>query len=230
MEAKHLIHELPKDVRPRERLESVGAKALSNAELFAILLRTGTRQRNVLQLAHHLLVQFETLNAFKHASLNDYMQIAGIGKVKALEIQAMVELGQRIAHAQVPKYGEIHSTDQAGEWLMREMGDLKQEHLLALMLNTKNQIIKKSTIFIGSLNSSVAHPREIFMEALKYPTASIIIAHNHPSGDTTPSHADLMFTQRLCNCGDLIGIRVLDHIIVGENDFNSLAQSTDIFV
>lgn len=223
------IEEVPRMSQPRERLLAYGEKALSDHELIAILLRTGTKDENVLQLALNFLNQFENLNELKHSSLEEFQKLKGIGPIKAIELKAAIELGYRVATSAVPKHGHIVSTTTAGKWLMKEMGDLHQEHLMVLFLNTKNEIIKKKTIFIGTVNSSVAHPREIFKEAVKYPTARLIIAHNHPSGDTEPSHADVLFTKRMIACGELMGIEVLDHLIIGENQYLSLRESSDVF-
>lgn len=223
------IEEVPKMSQPRERLVAYGEKALSDHELIAIILRTGMKDENVLQLALKLLNQFENLNELKHASLEEFQKIKGIGPTKSIELKAAIELGYRVATSAVPKHGHIVSTSTAGHWLIKEMGDLHQEHLIVLFLNTKNEIIRKKTIFIGTVNSSVAHPREIFKEAVKYPTARLIIAHNHPSGDTEPSHADIIFTKRMIACGEMMGIEVLDHLIIGEKDYLSLRESSDIF-
>lgn len=227
--AKSCIQEVPNHIQPRERCLIAGPKALSDQELLAIILRTGTRQKNVLHVAMEVLNHFQTMNALKHASLDQLQEISGIGPTKAIEIVAAIEFGYRIANSHIPKFGTIYSTEEAGQWLLQEMSDLHQEHLIVLFLNTKNQIIQKKTIFKGTVNSSVAHPREIFKEAVKYPTARILIAHNHPSGDITPSQADVHFTQRLILCGDMMGIEVLDHIIIGESQFLSLRESTHIF-
>lgn len=223
------IKEVPKQIQPRERLMAYGEKALSDHELLAIVLRTGTKDEHVLQLALRLLSEFEYLKELKYASLSELQKIKGIGPVKAIELKAALELGYRVATSAVPKHGHIISTKIAGQWLTKEMGDLHQEHLVVLFLNTKNEIIRKKTIFKGTVNSSIAHPREIFKEAVKYPTARIIIGHNHPSGDTEPSPADMMFTKRMIACGEMMGIEVLDHIIIGEDSFLSLRESTDVF-
>lgn len=226
---KSFIREVPKEIQPRERLMVYGEKALSNHELLAILFRTGTKQTNVLELAVNFLNHFGGLNEINHASIEALMEVNGVGPIKAIELKAAIELGYRVATAAIPKYGHIVSTNSAGEWLMREMADLHQEHLMVLFLNTKNEIIRKKTIFIGTVNSSVAHPREIFKEAVKYPTARIIIAHNHPSGDTEPSPADMHFTRRMIACGELMGIDVLDHLIIGQNEYRSLHETTNVF-
>ncbi|MGF3113235.1 RadC family protein [Facklamia sp. P9177] len=216
--------------QPRERLRQYGAKNLSNHELLAILLRTGSKKENVLNLSIRLLSHFEPLNTLKIASLSELQSIKGIGPAKAVEIKAAIEFGSRVQDAQFKKQGVLTSTSQAGQWLIKEMGDLHQEHLVALFLNSKNEIIKKQTIFIGSVNSSVACPREIFKEAVKYPTARLIIAHNHPSGNPDPSQADLLFTKRMIACGEMMGIELLDHLIIGNDHYLSLREASDCFI
>ena len=223
------IAEMPKRLQPRERLLEFGEKALADHELLAILLRTGTKGMNVLELALEVLHLFETKSCLKQASLQELQEVSGIGPAKAVEIKAAIEFGYRLANSYQPKLGTILSTESAGHWLIREMSDFHQEHLISLFLNSKNEIIHKKTIFIGTVNSSVAHPREIFKEAVKFPTARLIIAHNHPSGDVEPSQADLHFTKRLILCGEIMGIEVLDHLIIGQDQFLSLREESDIF-
>lgn len=220
----NLVSEVPVFSRPRERLENYGEKALANHELLAILLRTGTKNSNVVGLAMTVLNRFENLNFLKTASIEELMEITGIGKIKAIEIRAAIELGLRISQASQLKIGQITSSRNAGEMLLSEMRDFQQEHVIVLYLNTKNEIIKKETVFIGGLNSSVAHPREIFRGAVRFSAARIIIGHNHPSGNPEPSEADLMFTKRMASCGELMGIEMLDHIIVGEAHYISLKE------
>ncbi len=218
------IQLIPQEGRPRERMEAFGPRALADHELLAILLRTGTRDKNVVQLSQDVLNQLESLYRFKHVSMNELMEIPGIGRVKAIEILAAIELGRRIGQATQVKEGTVMSSSWVGNYLLREMSSLTQEHVVALYLNTKNEIIKKETIFIGSLNTSVAHPREIFKGAVRYSAARIILAHNHPSGNTEPSEADFSFTRRVVDAGEMIGIEVVDHIIVGEKDYLSLRE------
>lgn len=224
MQQTTLINEVPKASRPRERLEQYGPQALATHELLAILLRTGPRDSNVLQLSLKILNRFEDLYSLKMATVEELMEVRGIGKTKAIELQAAMELGSRLASATQLKSGTITSTQNAGAYLMQEMRDLQQEHVVAVYLNTKNEIIKKMTIFVGSLNSSVAHPREIFREAVRYTAARIIIAHNHPSGNPEPSEADLVFTRRMVDCGEMMGIELLDHFIIGSRKYVSLRE------
>lgn len=216
--------EVPTQSRPRERMEEFGSSALANHELLAILLRTGTRDYNVLQLSMQVFSHFDDLYMLKNASLEELLTIPGIGKAKAIELLASIELGKRMAKTPVIKEGTVTSSQYVGKLLTNELNGLQQEIVMALFLNTKNQIIKKETIFMGSLNSSVAHPREIYKAAIKYSSARIIIAHNHPSGDPEPSEADLSFTKRMSEAGKLIGIELLDHFIIGEDSYISLKE------
>lgn len=218
------IQLIPIDGRPRERMESYGPKALADHELLAILLRTGTRDKNVVSLSLDVLNKVEDLYSFRHVSMQELMQIPGIGRIKAIEILAAVEFGGRIARTTQVKEGTVMSSSWVGNYLIKEMSSLKQEHVVALYLNTKNEIIKKETLFVGSLNSSVAHPREIFKGAVRYSAARIILAHNHPSGNTEPSEADFSFTRRVVDAGELMGIEVIDHVIIGEKEYLSLRE------
>ncbi|OYQ68247.1 DNA repair protein RadC [Aerococcus sp. 1KP-2016] len=221
---KTTIHELPEEIRPRERLIAHGAQSLTSYELLAIILRTGNRKLNAIQLAMKILQQFGTQYDLRTASFHDLIQVSGVGPAKAVEIQAAIEFGRRLYQTNQEKQGVIMSTKDAGDYCIEKLKDLQQENVFALYLNTKNQIIKEKIIFIGTLNSSVAHPREIFKEGVRCSAARIIVAHNHPSGNPSPSQADIEFTKRLAESGDLIGIEVLDHIIVGDDNFLSLQE------
>ncbi|KYD20970.1 MAG: JAB domain-containing protein [Caldibacillus debilis] len=219
-----MIRDVPKEERPRERFIRYGPKSLSNQELLAILLRTGTRSESVLQLAQRLLIRFEGLHLLKDATLEELTKIEGIGEAKAIQILAAIELGRRIGNiAQQERY-VIRSPEDGARYLMEEMRFLTQEHFVCLYLNTKNQVIHKQTVFIGSLNASIVHPREIFKEGLKRSAASIICFHNHPSGDPTPSREDIDVTKRLKECGKILGIELLDHIIIGDRKYISLKE------
>lgn len=220
----NLLAEMPIESRPRERLEQYGEKALANHELLAILLRTGIKGTNVVSVALQVLNAFDDLYYLKTVSLEELMALSGIGKTKAIELKAAIELGTRIAQAPQLKTGQITSSRQVGEMMLAEMSDLQQEHVVVLYLNTKNEIIKKETIFKGGLNSSVAHPREIFKGAVRYSAARIAIVHNHPSGCPDPSDADISFTRRVAECGDLMGVELLDHLIIGQNRYMSLKE------
>lgn len=218
------FQDLPEQSRPRERLMEYGTEALANHELLAILLRTGTRQENVMQLALSVLGSFDDLFMFKHATMEELTVIKGIGQAKAIELLAAIELGKRISRSSQMKEGTVTSASVVGEMLLEELGGLHQEQVVALYLNTKNEIIKKETIFIGSLNSSVAHPREIFRGAVRYAAARVIVAHNHPSGNPEPSEADIAFTKRMIEAGAIVGIELLDHLVIGERTYISLKE------
>lgn len=223
-EEKLFIREMPEDCLPRERLEVVGEKALSNQELLAILLRTGSKNTNVMEVASKFLNYFNHLYELKNATLTEMMEIKGIGRIKAIELRAAIEFGYRIQQSTQLKLGKVSSSYQIAQNLIYELQDFQQEHLVCLYLNTKNEVIKQETVFKGSLNQSVAHPREIFRSALKYSAARLILAHNHPSGNPTPSESDIHFTQRMQECGKMMGIEVLDHIIIGAQVYISMRE------
>lgn len=210
--------------RPRERLLRQGAMSLSNQELLAILLRSGTKEESVLSLANRVLSSFERLHHLKHATIEEMMTIKGIGEVKAIQLLAAIELGRRLSQKQVDEKYTIRSPQDAAAYLMPDMTSLTQEHFVVLFLNVKNQIIHRQTIFIGSLNASIVHPREIFREAVKRSAASIICAHNHPSGVPTPSPEDIEVTKRIQEAGYIIGIDLVDHVIIGDHQFISLKE------
>lgn len=218
------IRDVHREDRPRERLIRQGAQSLSNQELIAILLRTGTKEESVLALANRVLNYFEKLHELKYATLEEIVSIKGIGEAKAVQLLAAIELGRRLSQKQIDGRYVIRSPQDAATFLMPDMSSLQQEHFVVLFLNVKNQILHKQTIFIGSLNSSIVHPREIFREAVKRSAASIICAHNHPSGVPTPSPEDIDVTKRLQEAGFIIGIELIDHLIIGDHQFISLKE------
>jgi DNA repair protein RadC len=175
-------------------------------------------------LSNRLLTQFEGLRLLKSATLEEMTEIKGIGHAKAIQILAAVELGRRVTNLAFSDRYVIRSPEDGAKYMMNEMRFLNQEHFVCLFLNTKNQVIHKQTIFIGSLNASIVHPREIFKEGLRSSAASIICLHNHPSGHPEPSREDIEVTKRLVECGRIIGIDILDHLIIGENKFVSLKE------
>ena len=210
--------------RPRERFIRQGSNSVSNQELLAILLRTGTREESVLMLANRILMYFEKIQQLKYATLEELMSVKGVGEAKAVQLLAAIELGKRITLKEHDSRYTIRSPEDAAKLLIPEMSSLQQEHFVTLFLNTKNQVIHKQTIFIGSLNASIVHPREIFREAVKRSAACILCAHNHPSGSTAPSSEDIDVTNRLLEAGEIIGIELVDHIIIGEDSFLSLKE------
>lgn len=218
------MRDYPEDERPRERLVKNGAKSLSNHELLAILLRTGTKEESVIQMANRLLTHFEGLRLLKDASLEEIMSIKGIGLAKAVQILATVEIGRRIGNLTYDDRYVVRSPEDGANFVMNDMRFLSQEHFVCLYLNTKNQVLHQQTIFIGSLNASIVHPREVFKEAFRRSAASIICIHNHPSGDPAPSREDIEVTKRLVECGKIIGIDILDHLIIGDKKYVSLKE------
>lgn len=181
---------------PRERLRDLGAEHLSNQELLSILLRTGTKITPVLEVANQILKNLDSLADFQHLSLQELQQINGIGYVKSIEIKAMIELAKRISKAEYVQKERIMSSERLARKMMLELSDQKQEHLVAIYLDTQNRIIEQRTIFIGSVRRSIAEPREILYYACKNMATSVIIVHNHPSGSPEPSENDLQFTQK----------------------------------
>lgn len=219
------IIDIPQNERPVERLITFGAETLNNSELLAIILRTGVKGENVLSLSQRVLGELNGLNGLLNASYKDITLIKGIKQVKASQILALVELGRRL-NALKGKADDIsiNSPQDIGNMLRSEMSGLNQEVLKLIVLNTKNKIIKVKDVFKGTLNTSIVHPREIYSEAIKSGGASIIICHNHPSGDPTPSKEDINITERIKQCGKIVGIELLDHIIVGDQKFLSLKE------
>ena len=220
--ARYTIKELPVDERPRERLVQFGAHALSSAELLAILLRTGTSEMTAVQLAQHLLTSMGSLRAIASAKPSELAQVKGIGLAKAAQLLAAVELGRRIALEEMGEQPAITRPEDVYALLHHQLRDEKQEHVIVLLLNTKNRVMQQSTVTKGTLDSSLLHPREVFREAIRHSASSIILAHNHPSGDPTPSNEDIQITKRLHQAGQLVGIDLLDHVIIGDGRWVSL--------
>ncbi|WP_339059924.1 DNA repair protein RadC [Tepidibacillus marianensis] len=219
-----MVRDVPIEERPRERFMKVGADQISSTDLLAIILRTGSANESVIQLSAKILSRFETLQNLYDVSIEELIQIKGIGEAKAIEIKAAIEFGKRIVKATPVEKDTIRSPKDAFSFLGEDMKYLRQEHFIALLLDTKNHILSKETISIGSLNSSIVHPREVFKPAIKKSASSIIVAHNHPSGDPTPSREDIDITKRLVKAGELLGIEVLDHVIIGDERYISLKE------
>ncbi|MEY8463819.1 RadC family protein [Streptococcus merionis] len=211
----------PESLLPRERLLEEGAEKLSNQELLAILLRTGTKGNSVFSLANRLLSSLESLSELKQLTVQELQTLSGVGKVKAIEIKAMIELGKRINQSEYRNMEQILSSEKLAKRLMQDLADKKQEHLIAIYLDTQNQIIKQETIFIGTVMKSIAEPREILHYAIKYMATSVIIVHNHPSGKPRPSRNDDQFTEAIKKASDLLGLVLLDHLIIGGNQYYS---------
>ena len=218
------VRESPYPVQPRERLAMLGADHLSDSELLAILLRTGTRHYSVTELSAIILKHFQTLENFRRASISELKEIPGIGQAKAVEIRAMIELGKRIQTTDRTRYGQVTSSHEFGMSLACEMQDYEQEHLLAIYLDGQNKIIEKRTIFIGAVNHAPANPREILYHAVKNLAVGLLVAHNHPSGSLIPSGADRIFTEKIKTSCENLGINFIDHIIVGAGNYFSFRE------
>lgn len=218
------MKDLPEESRPREKLLSQGATSLSIDELLAIIIRTGTAATTVVELSQLLLNHFGSLENLAQAEIEEISQLKGIGKAKAVQIKAALELGARLLISQAKKREGIRSGEDVFQLLSPTMRYLDKEYFKAVFLDTKNQVLQIKDISIGSLNASIVHPRELFKGAIKTSSAAIILAHNHPSGDPTPSPEDLEITKRLWEAGQILGIKILDHIIIGDNKYVSLKE------
>jgi DNA repair protein RadC len=219
-----MMRDLATEDRPRERLRQVGAQALSSAELLAIILRVGVGGTSVMRLAESMLVQFDGLPGLSRASVNELATIHGVGQAKAAQIKAALELGRRLTVATPQERPRITSPADAANLLMSEMMLLEQEHLRVILLNTRNEVLSMPTIYQGSLNTSVVRVGELFREAIRANAAALIVAHNHPSGDPSPSPEDINVTRQLVKAGRLLDISVLDHIVIGHHRFVSLKE------
>ncbi|MBI5974191.1 RadC family protein [Staphylococcus canis] len=221
------INDLLHEEKPKERLRLHGAKALSNTELLAILINTGRKGKSSLEIASEILKQYSNLRQLRALSIMELQNFSGIGEKKAITLLAAFELASRIYFdRQVLLSEPIKGPEQIAEYMYHDLKGIDQEHFIVLILNTKHHIVHKETLFIGTLNSAIIHPREVFKVALKWSAHAIIVVHNHPSGDTTPSSADITTTKRLITCGEAMGIELLDHIIVGEDNFTSIMSET----
>lgn len=218
------IHDFPLGERPRERMQYYGPTALSNAELLAILLRVGSTGENVVALSTRLLAEFGGLAGLAKASFSDLASIKGVGTAKTAQLKAAIELGRRLLITSPDARPQITSPLDAANLLMLEMGGLEQEHLRTLLLDTKNRVLASPTVYVGNVNSSIIRVSEIFREAVRENATAMIVAHNHPSGDPTPSPEDVSVTRSIVEAGSLLGIDVLDHLVIGHQRFVSLKE------
>lgn len=217
-----LIKDIPLNERPRERLINKGVEYLSNEDLLAILLKTGTKENSVKVLANNILKQLDDINNLKEINLERLVKIKGIGKAKACELLAAIELGKRL-NKKIDNLNQIkiYSSNSIYEYYQDKLKDKLQEYFYCVYLDTKNHIIKDKLLFIGTINESLIHPREIFKEAYLLSASGIICIHNHPSGNVNPSNNDIIMTKQLVEVGKILGIKVLDHIIIGKNNYYS---------
>jgi DNA repair protein RadC len=224
LEYNPMIRDMAVHDRPRERLLQVGERALSSAELIAIVMRTGVGGENVVRLAERILAHFGGLPGLVKASVAELQSVRGVGRTKAVEIKAALELGRRAMATMPGERAKVTSPGDAASLLMSEMALLEQEHLRVILLDTRNNVLAIPTIYIGSLNTSVIRLAELFRAAIRENAAALIVVHNHPSGDPSPSPEDVRVTRQLVEAGRLIDIDVLDHIIIGHQRYVSLKE------
>lgn len=211
--------------RPREKMVLYGSQALTDSELLAILLKTGTRNRSAIEVADIILNHdAEGLRNIADMSLEELQSFEGVGLAKACQIKAAVELGRRIAQSRIIDKGRVTAIGDVLDMFMEEMRYEKKELFKALLLDSKGGILSKETISVGDLSSSIVHPRETFKSAVRRSAASVLFVHNHPSGDPTPSKEDIVVTRRLVEAGDILGITVLDHVVIGDGTYVSLKE------
>ena len=223
LEDRKTIRDLPREERPRERLISLGAHHLSDVELVAILLGSGSRTLTAIELARELLGE-QGLRVLVESSVEDLAEQPGIGMAKACSLKSAAEIARRLSSRRQSR-ARIKSPGDVGQLLMEDMRYLDREHFRVILLNSKNQVLGIESVAVGSLNSAIVHPREIFKLPVKRSAAAVILVHNHPSGDPTPSQEDVEVTRRLVEVGNLLGIEVLDHIVIGDNCYLSLRES-----
>jgi len=223
------IKEMPEDARPRERLERSGPGALSNQELLAITLRTGSvageKKYTAIDLATQLLKKFESLKGVAQADFAQLTEVSGIGPAKASQIMTAFELGKRVAMFSGNTKPIIRQPTDVFDYFRDQMSLLTKEIFRVVALDTKNRIVKEQVISEGTLNASIVHPRDVFRVAIVHSAASVILLHNHPSGDPTPSQEDITLTKRLVEVGKIMEISVLDHIIIGGGKFSSMKET-----
>lgn len=221
-EGGYRIKDLASRERPRERLQRLGAQALADAELIAILLRTGIRGRSAVELGRSLLQALGGLTGLHSASFGELRAVPGVGPAKAAQIKAAIEVGRRLAVAEAGESPTIRSPQDAADLIQYEMGALEQEHFRVLLLDTRNRVLRQRDIYRGSLNASMIRIGEVFRDAVRENAAAIIVAHNHPSGDPSPSPEDVAVTRAIAEAGRMLDIELLDHLVIGRSSFVSL--------
>ena len=217
---RYTIKQLPPELRPRERLLEAGPSALSDGELLGLLFGIGSREKTAVELAGEVISEAGGLHGLYDVSVHELMQVNGIGEAKACIILAAVELGRRIGQVRNPSRPVVSSPADVARLLRGRIANLDRENFVVVLLNTKNEVIETSTVSVGTLGASLVHPREVFKPAVRASAASVILAHNHPSGKVEPSQEDREVTRRLGEAAGILGIEVLDHVIVGDGYYS----------
>lgn len=218
------IQNIPEDDRPRERLQRHGPEAMSTSELIAVILGSGMKGVPVLQLAQDIVSYFGSLEKLSEATVEEFCQIRGLGKAKAIQLKAAISLGTRASKASKAQQYQIQNPTHAYHLIKDQLEKEKSEHFVVILQDVKGCVINSVTVAIGTLSSSLIHPREVFYPAIRHKAASIILAHNHPSGDPTPSTEDIDTTRLLIEAGKMMGITINDHLIIGKDTFISIRQ------
>jgi len=224
LESSFTIHDLPLEERPRERLKKFGPQALSGPELLALVIGRGIAGKSALVIAHELLRRFKNIRRISEATIEELSTIDGIGLAKAAQLKASFELGRRQDLDDEPSRYEITNPKSVAKAVRASIEDRAKEHFKLVLLNVRNSILATPTISVGTVNASLVHPREVFKKAIAHGASSVVLAHNHPSGNPEPSEDDVKLTQRLVEAGRLLGIEVLDHIIVTTKEFVSFKE------
>lgn len=218
------IQNIPESDRPRERFLKLGAEAMATHELIAVILGSGMKGTPILQLSQNIIAHFGSLEQLAEATIEELCQVKGLGKVKAIQLKAAMQLGMRAKGAFSPPKTKVKGPKEAYHLIREQLERESREHLLCLVQDAKGSVTRVLTVSVGTLTRSLIHPREVFHSAIRHKAASLILAHNHPSGDPTPSQEDLKVTQRLIEVGKMMGIPVHDHLIVGQNAFVSMRE------
>lgn len=222
------IKEMPKEERPRERLMCYGVEKLSNEELLAILLKNGTKEMSAKVLASYILREIDGVSGFQHCSYQTLSRMKGVGNAKACTIFAAIELGKRVLQKDPILFQKFEDAYQVASYYWDKLENLKQEYFICVYLDVTKKLIHEKVLFIGTLNRSLVHPREVFKEAYRVSASSIICIHNHPSGEVLPSKEDIVFTAQLVKVGKMLGIEVIDHIIIGNEKYYSFFENSEM--
>jgi len=217
--------EIPYEDRPRERLKAVGAEVLSVRELLAIVIGPGSGRRGAIDLAGDMVAAFGSVRALAEASVEKLSHVRGVGFTKACRIKAAIELGRRAVKARRGERKVITCPEDAAALVMEDMQQLDREHFRVILLDSKNTLISMETVSIGTVNASLVHPREVLKPALEKSATSLILVHNHPTGNVAPSREDILITRRFTKCGRILGLDIVDHLIIGDGDYTSMKES-----